>query len=110
MKPNKKCVMCGTAYNYCSGCPGKNPAWKVSFCCEDCKKIYETVASYNMKDITKEQAAKALKDIKPEKIEQLNKTNKLIVKEILGQPLTDKLAPKVEENVPAQKGNPNYKK
>lgn len=105
MKPNKKCVMCGTEYNYCSGCPGKNPAWKVSFCCEDCKKLYNILASYGMGDISKEEAAKQLKNVDQAKIEHLNKANKLLALQILDKPLVqEKVAPKEVENAsPAPK-------
>lgn len=50
-KPNRKCVICGNEYYYCNhGCTDSlnKPAWMASFCCENCKKVYDTTAKYNM--------------------------------------------------------------
>lgn len=60
MKPNKECVICGEAYHYCSSCPRKDPTWKQSFCCENCRKIYYAVAGYTTNQKTKQQAAEIL--------------------------------------------------
>lgn len=50
-KPNRKCVICGNEYYYCNhGCADSlnKPAWMATFCCENCKKVYDTTAKYNM--------------------------------------------------------------
>lgn len=62
-KPNRKCVICGNEYYYCtSGCTDSlgKPVWMASFCSENCRNIYHAVVKYNRKNITAEEARKIL--------------------------------------------------
>lgn len=61
-KNNKQCVCCGQRYTYCSNCRDFDhlPAWMAIFHDVNCKEIFNTIASYNNKHITKEQAKDTL--------------------------------------------------
>lgn len=59
---NKTCCVCGTKYSYCPSC-GKDqykPSWMNSFHDENCKKIYEVVAKYNIERANVEEAREIL--------------------------------------------------
>lgn len=46
----RKCIVCGTEYDYCPKC-GKNagePGWKISFDKEVCKDLMDVVSGYKM--------------------------------------------------------------
>ena len=62
MKYPKKCLCCGTSYEYCGNCCDYRnlPLWMNSFHSEECKNIFQTCTDYNFKLITKEQAKAAL--------------------------------------------------
>ena len=62
MKYPKKCLCCGTSYEYCGNCYDYRnlPLWMNSFHSEECKNIFQTCTDYNFKLITKEQAQAAL--------------------------------------------------
>ena len=62
MKYHKKCLCCGTSYEYCGNCYDYRnyPLWMNSFCSENCKNIFEYCTNYNFQLITKEQAKAAL--------------------------------------------------
>ena len=48
----RKCVCCGREYEFCPNCSKANePAWKVSFCSETCKELFNVVSAYNAKRI-----------------------------------------------------------
>ena len=58
-KLNKKCVICGNEYYYCNrSCRDSldKPSWMASFCSENCKKIYEAAAAFNVKKISAKEA------------------------------------------------------
>lgn len=58
-KLNKKCVICGNEYYYCNrSCQDSldKPSWMASFCSENCKKIYEAAAAFNVKKISAKEA------------------------------------------------------
>ena len=57
VKLNKTCCVCGSQYSYCPSCGGaKKPSWMASFCSENCKKVYEAAAAFNMKKMNAEEA------------------------------------------------------
>ena len=63
-KPNCKCLACGKEYYFCLKCNQHStspaPMWKVDYCCENCKTIFETVSSYNCGSMTKDEAKEIL--------------------------------------------------
>lgn len=58
------CVTCGTTYEYCPKCTkdADKPVWMVAFHTEECRKVYNIIAKYNIGDVTKEDAKKELAD------------------------------------------------
>lgn len=58
----RKCVICGTIYEYCPNCSADNdkPAWMASFHDENCKQIYRITSNYIGKAISKEEAKQQL--------------------------------------------------
>lgn len=99
MKPNKKCVICGTEYEYCSSCSEKKhlPTWKNSFCSENCKIIYDTCVKYSMGNLEKEEAASILRSCDLSKRNKFTPSTKRLVKEILAQPKKAKPAEEPSE-------------
>lgn len=83
MKTNKKCVVCGRDYAYCYSCPHKDPVWKQTFCCEDCRKIYHAVAGYNTKTRTREEAIELLKSADLSHLETMSQNIQEVVKQLL---------------------------
>lgn len=61
-KKNRKCLLCGTEYTYCSGCQKdqSKPAWMAEFHEENCKTIFKTCVSFYMNHLTKSQAKEIL--------------------------------------------------
>ena len=81
-KPNCKCLACGKEYYFCLKCNQSThaePLWKVDYCSEDCKKVFEAVSSFNCGSITKEEAAEAIADVN---VSELRPNIKEIVKTI----------------------------
>ena len=63
---NKQCLCCGTKYSFCPDCSGVDrfaPAWKATFCSDDCKTIWHTAIEYNFGNITKHDAKKIISSI-----------------------------------------------
>lgn len=60
---NRVCCVCGKEYYYCSNdCMDSinKPSWLGSFCCENCKDIYNACACYNIGKMTKDETKKIL--------------------------------------------------
>lgn len=55
-KNNKKCLICGKSYAFCSNCSGKDSAWKITFCSENCLSLYEIVTGLRDGKYTEEEA------------------------------------------------------
>ena len=57
-KTNRTCKVCGLEYYFCPACSATKanpqPKWKINYCSENCKTIFDTVVKYNCEDITKE--------------------------------------------------------
>lgn len=62
MRYPRKCLCCGTTYEYCPSCYDYRnlPLWMNSFHGENCKDIFEICTNYNFGLITKEQAKELL--------------------------------------------------
>lgn len=71
-KINRVCCVDGTRYTYCNVCgeDRNKPAWLASFCCENCRDIYNTVAAFNINSITANEAKDVL-----DKCDLSNKAN-----------------------------------
>lgn len=63
----RKCLSCGTKYNFCPDCSGADrlaPSWKAEFCCEDCKTLWSTATKFNMNKLTKAEAKAIISALK----------------------------------------------
>ena len=84
-KPNRKCVICGHEYFYCtSGCQDSlgKPSWMTSFCCDNCKQIYEVVAKYNFDKTTAKDARIILDSCDLSKKEKFTPATQRLIAEI----------------------------
>lgn len=61
-KNNKKCIVCGEVYTYCSGCSefDKYPRWMSIYHEENCKNIFDITSKFLSSSITKEEAKEEL--------------------------------------------------
>lgn len=66
MKHERKCIVCGKTYEYCPRCKqyASSPKWKINFCSEDCKNIFEVIDKFIFKHISAEDAKKELNNTK----------------------------------------------
>jgi hypothetical protein len=90
VKDNKTCILCGKKYSYCSRCSEFDhlPRWMECYCSENCKDIFNTLCSYNMNHITKEDAR-----AKFEKYDLSHKNNfNHLVKESINTIMTDEIS------------------
>lgn len=62
MSKIKTCVVCGKKYEYCGHCDknGQNHRWKINYCSENCKDIFDIISKYANKHISIEDAKNAL--------------------------------------------------
>ena len=66
MAKDRKCLCCGKTYRYCPSCSrvdALKPAWHATFCCEECKALWETATKFNMGKLTKEEAKQIISSI-----------------------------------------------
>lgn len=54
----RKCIVCGSEYEYCPSCNkySNMPRWKFNFDLENCKNIFMIASAYNSKTITSDEA------------------------------------------------------
>lgn len=85
VRNNKTCILCGTRYTYCNNCAEFShlPIWMLCYCSKNCKDIFDTLSSYSMKHITKEEAKNILNKCDLTNIDKFNKSNQNCIKEIL---------------------------
>ena len=59
MVNRRKCLCCGKQYDFCPSCSRRDallPAWHATFCCDECKTLWETATKYNLNKVTKDEA------------------------------------------------------
>ena len=97
---NRKCVICGAKYTYCSGCGEDNdkPAWMSVFHSENCLNIYHITSNYIGGAITKEEAAEQLKQCEINITDQYNPVFKERIENILDENLKENLDENKNEN------------
>lgn len=84
-KSNRKCVICGSEYYYCShSCTDSlgKPSWMASFCSDNCRNIYNATAKYNMKKLTAEEAKEILDNCDLSNKENFVSSTKKLIEEI----------------------------
>lgn len=82
---NRKCVICGRDYYYCNtGCASSlhEPSWKASFCCENCRNIYNACVMYSSRQMSKEEAKSILDECDLSNKESFTSSTKRIIAEI----------------------------
>lgn len=84
VKLNKTCCVCGSKYSYCPSCgnSASKPSWMASFCSENCKKVYEAAASFNMKKMMAEEAKSILDTCDLSNKEHFTSSTQRLIKEI----------------------------
>lgn len=87
---NRKCVICGTEYKYCSSCNGEDkdkPAWMSVFDTENCRKIYYICSNYEIGHYgSKEEAKEKLEKLDLSKKDQFCPVVKDWVEDIMSTP------------------------
>lgn len=88
----RKCVCCGREYDYCPNCEKKSqPAWKVSFCNETCKELFNVLSAYNTKRVDKSVVKSFIADHGISNIEKYTAPIQEVLSEVLssGAPSSD---------------------
>ena len=64
MAHEKKCIVCGKEYKYCSHCSQYNSdeTWRYLYCSENCRKIFHIFSDVKGKAISEEEARKRFKE------------------------------------------------
>lgn len=83
---NKKCILCGKTYTYCSRCEEFDhlPRWMEIYCSDNCRTIFNTLTSYNSKTISTNEALNILNTCDLSDVDKFHEFNQGLVKEILG--------------------------
>lgn len=130
-KLNKICVVCNTAYRYCSNCSDyiKYPTWMNMFCSKECIDVYQTMSAFESGNADKK-AAKAIlmqykdngkyknyqksfastyakimaEDEEEKKIEPIEKAEEEIkeIKEDVSQSLAQQTTSEIKKNITAE--------
>lgn len=85
-KDNRVCCVCGNSYYYCiNDCIDSinKPTWLGSFCCENCRNIYNACAFYNINQMSKDEAKNILEKCDISNIESFTDATKKLINEIL---------------------------
>ena len=83
-KNNKKCILCGKIYSYCSRCSEYDdlPRWMEIYCGSNCRAIFNTLTEYCCKSIDATEAAKKLEECDLSDFEKYHEQNKNLINEI----------------------------
>lgn len=83
---NKKCILCGKTYTYCSRCEEFDhlPRWMEIYCSDNCRTIFNTLTSYNSKTISANEALNILNTCDLSDVDKFHEFNQGLVKEVLG--------------------------
>lgn len=83
-KNNKKCILCGNTYTYCSRCEEFDhlPRWMEIYCSDNCRTIFNTLTEYNANNITAKEAAEKIKDCDMSNVDHFHEFNKNLIEEI----------------------------
>ena len=100
-KNNKKCILCGKTYTYCSRCEEFDhlPRWMEIYCSDNCRTIFNTLTEYNAKNITAEEATKRLEKCDISDIDKYHEVNQKMVAEIQEKTVDVKVQKIPEEEI-----------
>ena len=66
MVKHKKCLTCGTAFKFCPDCSGVDrllPAYRATFCSEECATLWSTATKFNMGKLDKAEAKEIISNL-----------------------------------------------
>lgn len=80
-KINKKCIICGSEYSYCTKCgkDAKKPTWMNLFDVENCKNIYTTCTEYRDGVISADEAKEKIAKCDLSKLNNFAESAKKII-------------------------------
>lgn len=85
-KNNRKCIICGKEYYYCShNCTDSidKPSWYAIFDSDDCHELYRICTDFRDKKIEVKEARKELSKFNIDNLENFNEGFKKIIEDIL---------------------------
>lgn len=101
MAHERKCIVCGAEYKYCSRCSQYNSeeTWRYLYCSKNCRKIYKAFSSVKGGSMSKEEAKKEFKDSDLTNVENFNEEIKALISEVTKEPEPEKVeeSPVTEE-------------
>ncbi|MCQ2147443.1 MAG: hypothetical protein MJZ16_08000 [Bacteroidales bacterium] len=82
----RKCVVCGTEYEYCPTCYRDKfkPKYMLTIHSENCKGIWDVMSAYATKQLTKEEAKEFLAELDVKVAQKFNPVVAQYIKEING--------------------------
>ena len=66
MVKHKKCLSCGTSFKFCPDCSGVDrllPAYRATFCSEECATLWSTATKFNMGKLDKAEAKEIISNL-----------------------------------------------
>ena len=86
-KYNRKCILCGTEYEYCQTCAKDydKPIWYRNFHDENCRTIFYVLADYSAGNLSKDEAAEKLSGCDLSKKYTWSEKNQKILSDIFGK-------------------------
>lgn len=74
MRGDRKCMVCGKKYNFCTICGKGNPydTWKYIYCSEDCRKLFNIASDWTANKINATAAKIKLDEINIPPLENLH--------------------------------------
>ena len=63
MAGKRKCIVCGSLYDYCPNCSNEQPRWRFLFDTKNCNDIWEVFNAYRTKQVDAAQAEKDLRQL-----------------------------------------------
>jgi predicted nucleic acid-binding Zn ribbon protein len=84
MRGDRKCVVCGSHYNYCPVCGKNDPyaTWRYIYCSEDCRKLFNIANNWVSKKISSEYAKEQLKTITVPPLNRIQSTIRKNIEQI----------------------------
>lgn len=86
-KKNRTCYVCQEEYSYCPSCSKDylKPTWMVMFHDENCKKIFETLQQYSLKELSAEEALLVIEQCDLSQKNKFRNDSKKVINELLAK-------------------------
>lgn len=85
-KNNRKCIICGKKYYFCSACNSSDankPSWYFIFDGQNCHDIYEICTKYRDKEISIDEAYDRINKLDISNLDEFAEPTRLQIEEIL---------------------------